>query len=134
MTLFRGLCPKCNFPLWRPNNECRGCWLAFDEDDRNKRLALRFWGRKGFDWVGLSALGIARVATRAAAGSRAEANSTENSPATNHWLPRRSVPPAELRFGVTDAQKYEAWILLRAFTQSEMNDFRLAADMKIQLR
>lgn len=135
MGLFRGHCSKCNFPLWRSNDECRGCWLAFDEDDRNKRIALRFWGRKGFDWVGLTALGIARATARVVSGPRAEVNSTENSPASSLWLPHFSIARTEaFPSRGPDEDRYLSWQMLRTLSLSEMNDFHLAADMKIQLR
>ena len=135
-------CMQCNGPLWRRAGECRLCWLKFKDDDRNHSIAQRFWGRRKegaefsnfFDWAGLIALGIFRVGMRAAVGTKAEANSTENSPATNYWLPRFSAPACELRFGTTDEQKYASWLTLRAFTPSGMNELLRGADLKIRLR
>jgi hypothetical protein len=132
MGLFRGRCPKCNFPLWRSNDECRGCWLAFDDDDRNKRIALRFWGRKGFDWVGLTALGFARVAAKVAVGTKAEANSTEGSPATNDWLPAhsRALPGLLL----PDPFRYQLWLTTRAYSFEGLAIQRLPGDIGVRLR
>jgi len=127
-------CMHCNGPLWRPAGECRLCWLNFKDDDRNHSIAQRFWRRgKVFDWPGLVALGISRMGARAV-GPKADCNSTEGSPATNHWLPKFSFPRAELHFGTTDEQKYDSWLTLRAFTASGMNDLLRGADLKIRLR
>ena len=140
MSLYRGKCLKCKGTLWRPNDECRGCWLQFFDDDRNTSVGVRFWGRKAagekfsffFDWVGLTAAGIARASARVTSGGRAEANSTENSPATNDWLPVRAMDLTLPR--TADLQRYDLWLQLRAFSLSDLDVLRKNADIKIRLR
>jgi len=139
----RPLCASCKGPLWRPADECRLCWLAFKEDDRNKPIAQAFWGRRKegakfsnhFDWPGLTTLGIARVGARAAVGTKVEANSTEHSPATSFWLPvAKAWAPSAIMFPypqMSDDQRYTQWLQLRAFSPDVDP---VDSDIKIQLR
>lgn len=134
----RPRCSACRGPLWR--TDCRLCWLYFTEDDRNKPIAQGFWGRRKegaefsnhFDWAGLTALGIARVAARAAVGTKADANSTVGSPAKSDWLPAHSRALPNLL--LPDPARYQLWLTTRAYSFEGLAIQRIPGDIGVRLR